>query len=98
MSVMWNLWHGCTKVSEGCANCYMYRADAKFGRDSRDVHKTQSYHLPVRRRRNGSYVISSGTTVYTCFTSDFFKETDYGLQGRQISRCQCQQRAPAQLG
>ncbi len=74
MSVMWNLWHGCAKVSEGCANCYMYRADAKFGRDSRDVHKTQSYHLPVRRRRNGSYVIPSGTMVYTCFTSDFFIE------------------------
>lgn len=28
-SVMWNLWHGCHKFSEGCRYCYVYRGDAK---------------------------------------------------------------------
>ena len=23
----WNLWHGCRKYSEGCANCYMFVLD-----------------------------------------------------------------------
>lgn len=55
MSVVWNLWHGCKKISEGCANCYMFRSDAKFGRDSLDIHKTQSFNLPIRRGQNGNY-------------------------------------------
>ena len=71
---MWNLWHGCLKISEGCANCYMFSSDAKFGRDSRSVHKTQNFNLPIRRFRNKEYKIPSGTLVYTCFTSDFFIE------------------------
>ena len=24
VTVTWNLWHGCKKVSPGCANCYMF--------------------------------------------------------------------------
>ena len=27
LTVTWNLWHGCKKVSPGCANCYMFRRD-----------------------------------------------------------------------
>lgn len=72
MSVIWNLWHGCLKVSEGCANCYMYRMDKKFGRDSRNIYKTQDFNLPVRKIRGGGDKIPSGSLVYTCFTSDFF--------------------------
>lgn len=73
-SVMWNLWHGCHKISPGCMHCYVYRGDAKRGIDSSEVTKTKSFDLPVRRKRNGDYKIPSGTTVYTCFTSDFFVE------------------------
>ena len=25
MSVSWNPWHGCRKISEGCRNCYVYQ-------------------------------------------------------------------------
>ncbi len=73
-SVMWNLWHGCCKFSAGCRNCYVYRRDARYGRDSSKVEKTASFDLPVRRNKSGSYVVPSGTKVYTCFTSDFFLE------------------------
>ena len=75
-SVMWNLWHGCTKVSAGCLNCYVYRRDLMNGIDPSSVHKTQAFNLPVQRYRSGArkgqYKYPSGTIFYTCFSSDFF--------------------------
>ncbi len=73
-SMMWNLWHGCHKLSAGCLHCYVYRGDAKRNIDSTIVAKTKSFDLPVRKKRNGEYKIPSGTLVYTCFTSDFLIE------------------------
>ena len=74
-SKMWNLWHGCHKLSAGCAHCYVYRGDSKRGIDSSVVAKTMSFDLPVqRKKRDGEYKIPAGTFVYTCFTSDFFLE------------------------
>lgn len=74
MSVMWNCWHGCTKLSAGCLNCYMYRRDALYGKDSSIAAKTGAFRLPLRRDRQGRYKVPSGELVYTCFTSDFFLE------------------------
>ena len=68
----WNPWHGCHKISEGCLNCYVYRRDAQYGKDSSVVAKTGDFNLPVRRNRAGEYKLSGYQTVYTCFTSDFF--------------------------
>jgi protein gp37 len=73
-SKIWNLWHGCHKLSAGCRYCYVYRGDAKRDIDSKIVTKTKSFDLPVQKKRNGEYKIPSGTLVYTCFTSDFFVE------------------------
>ena len=80
-TVIWNLWHGCTKVSPGCQNCYVYERDALVGRDASLLHKTKAFTLPVQKYRGGpqkgQYKVPSGTTVYTCFTSDFFhKDAD----------------------
>lgn len=69
---MWNPWHGCHKLSAGCANCYVYRGDARRGIDSTAVGQTKSFGLPVQRKRDGSYKVPAGTLLYTCFTSDFF--------------------------
>ena len=69
---MWNLWHGCHKLSAGCQHCYVYRGDAKRNVDSSVVTRTQSFGVPIRKNRKGEYKIPSGTLVYTCFTSDFF--------------------------
>lgn len=71
---LWNPWHGCHKLSAGCANCYVYRTDGKHGIDSSVVVKTKNFGLPVRKKRNGDYKIESGEIVYTCFSSDFFVE------------------------
>lgn len=36
-----NFYVGCSKVSEGCANCYMFRMEKRFGRDPTTVRKTK---------------------------------------------------------
>lgn len=64
-AVTWNPWHGCTKVSAGCANCYVYEQDKRYGRDTATVTRgTTTYKLraPI------------GSTVMLCFSSDFFIE------------------------
>lgn len=78
MDVTWNMWHGCKKHSEGCRNCYVYRIDSRNEKDASQIKKNAStFNLPVARNRKGEYKYPSGTTFYTCFTSDFFlKEAD----------------------
>lgn len=72
---IWNPWHGCHKISPGCLNCYVYRRDAEFGKDSSIVTKTAAFNLPVKRNRQREYKLQSDSEpVYTCMTSDFFIE------------------------
>ena len=74
--VTWNLWHGCTKVSEGCRNCYMFRHDYEIGGDPTNLHRTRNFNLPIltflKGKHKGEYKIPSKTCIYTCFSSDFF--------------------------
>lgn len=77
--INWNPWHGCTKVSPGCKYCYVYRQDEMYGSEvaSSICRKTAAFDLPVKRKRDKSYKISSGSVVFTCFTSDFLlKDAD----------------------
>ena len=71
---IWNPWHGCHKISAGCLNCYMYRRDAQFEKDSTIVTKTSTFDLPIRRKKDGSYRLQEDGYVYVCMTSDFFVE------------------------
>jgi protein gp37 len=70
----WNPWHGCQKLSPGCAHCYVYRIDARHERDASEIYKTKLFDLPTKRARDGSYKIPSGELVFCCFSSDFFLE------------------------
>ena len=70
--ISWNPWHGCKKYSEGCKNCYVYRLDAKYGRDPSEIKVTNSFNLPITKNRKKQYKFSSGTVFFTCYTSDFF--------------------------
>lgn len=71
----WNPWHGCHKLSEGCRHCYVYRMDSRHEKDASEVKKNiSSFREPVSKNRKGEYKHPSGTTFYTCFTSDFFLE------------------------
>ncbi len=75
----WNPWHGCTKYSEGCRYCYVYRQDEAYGStvSSEQCRRTQNFSLPVRKKRDGTPKIAPGSIVMTCFTSDFLlKDAD----------------------
>lgn len=67
----WNPWHGCTKVSPGCAHCYMYREKGRYGQEPEVVTRSKTtfndplkWHEPAR--------------VFTCSWSDFFHEAADG--------------------
>ena len=72
--MIYNPWHGCHKISPGCLNCYVYRMDERYQKDSSIVKKTQQFDLPIRKHKDGSYVMANTEIIYTCFTSDFFVE------------------------
>lgn len=75
----WNPWHGCTKISEGCRHCYVYRQDEHYGSriGSSNCRKTANFDLPVKKNRRGDYKIPPGRIIFTCFTSDFLlKDAD----------------------
>ena len=64
MHDIWNPWHGCTKVSEGCANCYMYFLDAMRDQDGSRIYKTKSsFKYPLSKYRDGSYKVKSGEMI-----------------------------------
>src|SRR6059036_2468127 len=69
----WNPWVGCTKVSAGCANCYMFRQQREYGRDPTAVVRTKTWDNPPRWQRAAA---RAGRTeyVFTCSWSDLFHE------------------------
>ncbi|MBQ7689519.1 MAG: DUF5131 family protein [Clostridia bacterium] len=72
---IWNPWHGCRKISPGCANCYVYRRDESIGKDAGIIAKTGDFTLPRKKNRQGAYKLSAEDgVVYACMTSDFFLE------------------------
>lgn len=73
MHDIWNPWHGCKKISEGCANCYMYFLDKMRDQNGANIYRTKNgFDYPLQKNRHGSYKIQSGETVRVCMTSDFF--------------------------
>ena len=73
--MIWNPWHGCHKITPGCANCYVYRRDESIGKDASIVSKTGDFNLPIKKNRQGEYKLTADEgVVYTCMTSDFFLE------------------------
>lgn len=67
----WNPWIGCTKVSEGCALCYMYALEERWGRDPTVVRRSRTtFNDPLAWAREAN----PPTFVFTCSLSDFFHE------------------------
>ena len=73
---IWNPWHGCTKKSEGCLNCYMYYLDKQRNQiESNNIYKVKNnFNYPLQKDKNGLYKIKSGEEIRVCMTSDFFLE------------------------
>lgn len=75
MHDIWNPWHGCVKISEGCQHCYMYFLDKVRGKNGADIYRTQSgFTYPLHKDKNGHYKIKSGELIRVCMSSDFFLE------------------------
>jgi protein gp37 len=62
-----NLGWGCTKVSAGCENCYMYRNSGMFGRDPT---KVIYFNIENARRRLKTY----GDIIFVNSNTDTFHE------------------------
>jgi protein gp37 len=64
----WNPWYGCTKVSPGCARCYMYREIRQYGRDPEVVTRSKTtFRQPLLWR-------AQPRLIFTCSWSDWFHE------------------------
>jgi protein gp37 len=74
MHDIWNPWHGCRKVSEGCEHCYMFYLDRLRDQDGSRITRTAAIDAPLRKDRRGAYKIASGEHIRVCMTSDFFLE------------------------
>ncbi|MDO5293547.1 MAG: DUF5131 family protein [bacterium] len=75
MHDIWNPWHGCKKVSEGCKHCYMYFLDQKNNKNGADIYRTKAgFYYPIQKDRKGNYKIKSGEKLRVCLVSDFFLE------------------------
>jgi len=72
----WNPWQGCTKISDGCKFCYMFDGMARYGKDGSLVRRSAppTFRLPLRRHRDGSYLIPPGAKCFTCSWSDWFHD------------------------
>lgn len=62
----WNPWRGCTKVSPGCDNCYMFRDQERFGHDPTQVVRCGdgTFRLPLG--------MAEPRMVFTCSWGDWF--------------------------
>ena len=74
MHDIWNPWHGCRKISEGCRHCYMFFLDAQRNQDGSRIYRTNNFDYPLQRNRSGAYKVQSGEHLRVCLTSDFFLE------------------------
>lgn len=72
--IIWNPWHGCHRISEGCDHCYMYFLDGKRGVDTSVVTRTANFDLPLRRDRHGNLKLKPGMQLYVGLSTDFFVE------------------------
>lgn len=69
----WNPWRGCTQISPGCAHCYMFTAQRRYGRDPEVVVRTKTWSDPIKWQREAA-AKSITERVFTCSWSDWFHE------------------------
>jgi protein gp37 len=75
-----NFWRGCDKVSPGCAHCYMFREQRRYGRDPDVVTRCSDpiFFAPLRSRKWNEQCQAiereqgRRMRVFTCSWSDFF--------------------------
>lgn len=69
-----NFWYGCNKISEGCKNCYAERDLKRFGKNFREIIRSErSYKKPYLWARTNK--VAHGSRIFVCSWSDFFLDT-----------------------
>lgn len=67
-----NFWHGCTKVSPGCANCYAEGLSRRFGKDiwgpgkAREDHRAGAIKLARKLNRQAARVLNAVAMCHGC--------------------------------
>jgi protein gp37 len=62
-----NPWHGCSKISQGCRFCYMFRDKERYGQNPTMVLKSKTgFETPLKWK--------DGKLIFTCSWSDWFIE------------------------
>ena len=63
----WNPWMGCTKVSAGCKNCYMFREQKRYGHSPEVIRRSKTtLRDPLKWE--------DPRMIFVCSWSDFFHE------------------------
>jgi protein gp37 len=70
----WNPWMGCTKVSPGCAHCYMFREQRQYGHDPEVVRRSKTKFTDPLKWVGDRIPGKGRGLVFTCSWSDFFHE------------------------
>lgn len=66
----WNPWMGCTKVSAGCDNCYMFSEQRRYGHDPEVVRRSKTKFADPLKWKEPKL-------IFTCSWSDWFhKDAD----------------------
>jgi protein gp37 len=61
----WNPWLGCTKVSPGCDNCYMFDEQRRYGNDPEQVRRSKTkFRDPLKWKEPRE--------IFTCSWGDWF--------------------------
>lgn len=67
----WNPWMGCTKVSPGCAHCYMFREQLRYKQNPELVRLSKTkFFEPLKWK--------TSKLIFTCSWSDWFHEAADG--------------------
>lgn len=70
----WNPWRGCTKVSPGCMNCYMFTAQERYGRNPAEVVRCTSTWGHPAKWQKAAAAAGRSELVFTCSWSDWFHQ------------------------
>lgn len=65
----WNPWKGCTRISPGCAHCYMFTAQERYGQDPSQVIRTKTWGDPLKWQREAEANAKASGTAF------FFKQS-----------------------
>lgn len=75
----WNPWHGCHKVSPGCAHCYMYREKAQYGQDPMIVQRSKTKFTEPLKWREPSLIFTCSWSDWFIVQADPWRDEAYGI-------------------